>query len=109
MSITIGFELVTIRVAISNNDTTEDSENIFHETVRLAMAEGTALDEHLNTVNRQKADLLTALGYNASEFTLDVESIEICTDEIMLVVESDDDDARGPALDDKSDNSGPVI
>lgn len=91
MSVTIGFELVTIRTVISSlaADAAEDTETIFHETVRLAMPQDHTLAEYLEIVNSQKPDLLTALDYDPEEFSLEIESIEIGSDEVLLLVDDD--------------------
>lgn len=94
MSVTFGFELVTIRTVISSTvvDAAADTETIFHETVRLAMPQDHTLAEYLEIVNNQKFNLLTALDYDPEEFSLEIESIEIGSDEVLLLVDDEPDD-----------------
>lgn len=98
MSVTLGYELVNIRVVISAID--EDSSECFHEQVRLVMVEGAEIGQHLATVERQLPDLLASLDYDPAEYIGAIESIEIASDEVVLLVDDNEDEpeAEDPAL-----------
>lgn len=98
MSVTLGYELVNVRVSISAID--EASNEHFHEQVRLVMIEGADLSEHLESVQRQLPDLLASLDYDPAEYVGTIESIEIATDEVVLLVDDtvDEPENEDPAL-----------
>lgn len=98
MSVTLGYELVNVRIVISAID--ESSPECFHEQVRLVMVEGAEISQHLKTIEDQLPDILASLNYDPSEYIGAIESIEIASDEVVLLVDDNEDEpeAEDPAL-----------
>lgn len=97
MSVTLGYELVNVRIAISAID--ESSSECFHEQVRLVMVEGAEISQHLTTIEDQLPSILASLDYDPAEYIGAVESIEIASDEVVLLVDDNEDaPEENPAL-----------
>jgi hypothetical protein len=90
MSVTLGYELVNVRIVISALD--ESPSECFHEQVRLVMIEGAEISQHLKTIEDQLPDILASLNYDPSEYIGAIESIEIASDEVVLLVDDNEDE-----------------
>lgn len=98
MSVTIGYELVNVRLSIQIGNGPEATFE--HETVRLVMPSGYELAEYLAMATSQMPDLLSALDYGSDDTEVDgiVESIEIATDEVVLLIDDEEESADAEPL-----------